>query len=265
MKGGRRGGCRRYRVKLPGNPIIGEGKPENQNHAVIFARRAHDTPRRPGQLPEEAFKIRNLLEGFQGNVRLVGFREHLSESAVPSPPCGGQRVCVRYDRPAVYDVAADGASTTATPTCGTRCGSLERRHRRRRDAPRVGGHLRRDQRRRGGAVEYYEFIHCGKGATWASSPSTASSRRSDGHAMQLVSRDLYRLSKGVDLFRLLSFAGSGFCLPTAQTIWGLYCFTLQTILLLTGAFLPAPSVDRRPDGSGGRGGDRRGERAVSPN
>ena len=30
-----------YRVKLPGNPVIGEGKPENQNHAVIFARGAH--------------------------------------------------------------------------------------------------------------------------------------------------------------------------------------------------------------------------------
>jgi hypothetical protein len=27
-----------YRVKLPGNPCIGEGKPENQNHAVIFTR-----------------------------------------------------------------------------------------------------------------------------------------------------------------------------------------------------------------------------------
>ena len=27
-----------YKVKLPGNPILGEGKPENQNQAVIFAR-----------------------------------------------------------------------------------------------------------------------------------------------------------------------------------------------------------------------------------
>ena len=25
-----------YKVKLPGNPILGEGKPENQNHAIIF-------------------------------------------------------------------------------------------------------------------------------------------------------------------------------------------------------------------------------------
>lgn len=27
-----------YRIKLPGPPNIGEGKPENQNHAIIFTR-----------------------------------------------------------------------------------------------------------------------------------------------------------------------------------------------------------------------------------
>lgn len=27
-----------YRIRLPGNPKLGEGKPENQNHAIIFTR-----------------------------------------------------------------------------------------------------------------------------------------------------------------------------------------------------------------------------------
>lgn len=27
-----------FRIKLPGNPVLGEGKPENQNHALIFTR-----------------------------------------------------------------------------------------------------------------------------------------------------------------------------------------------------------------------------------
>ena len=27
-----------YKIKLPGNPKLGEGKPENQNHAIIFTR-----------------------------------------------------------------------------------------------------------------------------------------------------------------------------------------------------------------------------------
>lgn len=27
-----------YAIKLPGNPKLGEGKPENQNHAIVFTR-----------------------------------------------------------------------------------------------------------------------------------------------------------------------------------------------------------------------------------
>ena len=58
-----------YRVRLPKNPftgravVIGEGKPENQNHAVIFAfgeaLQAIDM-NQDGCLAE-AFKMRNLL------------------------------------------------------------------------------------------------------------------------------------------------------------------------------------------------------------
>ncbi|CAN0165979.1 unnamed protein product, partial [Ectocarpus fasciculatus] len=40
--GGRDDGIQEvYRVKLPGNPVVGEGKPENQNHAMIFTRGEH--------------------------------------------------------------------------------------------------------------------------------------------------------------------------------------------------------------------------------
>ena len=39
VKSDRKGGIQEiYRVRLPDNPIIGEGKPENQNHAMIFTR-----------------------------------------------------------------------------------------------------------------------------------------------------------------------------------------------------------------------------------
>ena len=27
-----------YSIKLPGDPRLGEGKPENQNHAIVFTR-----------------------------------------------------------------------------------------------------------------------------------------------------------------------------------------------------------------------------------
>ena len=68
-----------YKVKLPGNPIIGEGKPENQNHAVIFARGEclQTLDMNQDNYMGEAFKMRNLLEGFVGEVRIIGFREHI--------------------------------------------------------------------------------------------------------------------------------------------------------------------------------------------
>ena len=112
-----------YKVKLPGNPIIGEGKPENQNHAIIFARGEHlqTLDMNQDNYLGEAFKMRNLLEGFRGNVRIVGFREHIfSEAggAVASFAAGNEFVfgtmvqrfmtwplCVRfhYGHPDVWD------------------------------------------------------------------------------------------------------------------------------------------------------------------
>ena len=42
VKGARHGGedvvQQVYRVQLPGDIMLGEGKPENQNHAMIFTR-----------------------------------------------------------------------------------------------------------------------------------------------------------------------------------------------------------------------------------
>ena len=59
-----------YRIKLPGNAVLGEGKPENQNHAIIFTRgrflQAIDM-NQDGYF-EESFKMRNLLEEFDMNT-----------------------------------------------------------------------------------------------------------------------------------------------------------------------------------------------------
>ena len=76
-----------FRVKLPGNPVLGEGKPENQNHALIFTRgrylQAVDM-NQDGYI-EEAFKMRNLLEEFDdGSPVIVGFREHIFTGSVSS-------------------------------------------------------------------------------------------------------------------------------------------------------------------------------------
>ena len=76
----------RYRIELPGHPILGNGKSDNQNHAIIFSRgeiiQAIDA-NQEGYL-EEALKLPNVLREFDkrppGAVRgpaIVGFREHI--------------------------------------------------------------------------------------------------------------------------------------------------------------------------------------------
>ncbi|MCP6484549.1 hypothetical protein NL492_27470, partial [Klebsiella pneumoniae] len=55
-----------YSIKLPGNPKLGEGKPENQNHAIIFTRgnAIQTIGMNQDNYFEEALKMRNLLEEF---------------------------------------------------------------------------------------------------------------------------------------------------------------------------------------------------------
>ncbi|CAM9928009.1 unnamed protein product [Heterosigma akashiwo] len=80
-----------YRVKLPGNPVMGEGKPENQNHAVVFSRGEYVQAIDMNQdnYFEEALKMRNMLEEFGKQdpdvpITILGFREHIFTGSVSS-------------------------------------------------------------------------------------------------------------------------------------------------------------------------------------
>ena len=75
-----------FRVQLPGDIMLGEGKPENQNHAIIFTRgEALQTidMNQCGYI-EECFKMRNLLHEFKRNPgsSIIGFREHIFTGAL---------------------------------------------------------------------------------------------------------------------------------------------------------------------------------------
>jgi len=81
-----------YSIKLPGEVKLGEGKPENQNHAIIFTRGdcIQTIDMNQDNFMEEAFKVRNLLEEFdQGHHGLraptiLGVREHVFTGSVSS-------------------------------------------------------------------------------------------------------------------------------------------------------------------------------------
>eukprot|EP00239_Pterosperma_sp_CCMP1384_P008580 CAMPEP_0197857878 /NCGR_PEP_ID=MMETSP1438-20131217/31299_1 /TAXON_ID=1461541 /ORGANISM="Pterosperma sp., Strain CCMP1384" /LENGTH=305 /DNA_ID=CAMNT_0043473869 /DNA_START=18 /DNA_END=931 /DNA_ORIENTATION=- len=159
-----------YKVKLPGNPILGEGKPENQNHAIIFSRGEYVMTLDMNQdnYMGESYKIRNLLEQFQGKTRIVGFREHaisggggavadFAASAEFSFTTTTQRfltwplmVRFHYGHPDIWD-------KTFTMTSGGVSKSSKTLH----ISEDIFGGI--NAVLRGGDVAYAEFIHCGKG------------------------------------------------------------------------------------------------------
>ncbi|KAK9124976.1 hypothetical protein Scep_013822 [Stephania cephalantha] len=80
-----------YSIKLPGNPKLGEGKPENQNHAIVFTRgnAIQTIDMNQDNYFEEALKMRNLLEEFRRDhglrpATILGVREHVFTGSVSS-------------------------------------------------------------------------------------------------------------------------------------------------------------------------------------
>ena len=57
----------KFRIELPGNPILGDGKSDNQNHAIVFHRGEYLQLIDANQdnYLEECLKIRNILGEFE--------------------------------------------------------------------------------------------------------------------------------------------------------------------------------------------------------
>jgi hypothetical protein len=243
-----------YRVKLPGNPILGEGKPENQNHALIFSRgrylQAVDM-NQDGYF-EEALKMRNLLEEFDvQRCTILGFREHIFTGDVSSVAnymalqeksfvTLGQRVLnwplrVRqhYGHPDLFDkmfVITEGGMSKASR----------------------GINLSEDvfagfnATIRGHNVGFKEYAQVGKGRDVGLQQTYKfEAKLAQGNAEQSLSRDLNRICDRLDFFRLLSFyyGGIGHYLANTMVMVTLYMVLyIMTIL----AVYDAEGIDSRP-------------------
>jgi callose synthase len=222
-----------YRVRLPGNPIVGEGKPENQNHAMIFTRGEFLQTIDMNQEGyfEEALKMRNCLQEFAKRegplpTTILGLREHIFTGSVSSLAnymalqemsfvTLGQRVLTRplhirlhYGHPDVFDklffITRGGISKSSK-----------------------GINLSEDifagynNILRGGAVGFKEYLQIGKGRDVGMSQIYKfEAKLSQGAAEQSLSRDVYRMCNRLDFFRLLSFyyGGIGHYLSNVLTI-----------------------------------------------
>lgn len=237
-----------YRVRLPGNPVLGEGKPENQNHAMIFTRGEFVQTIDMNQEGyfEEALKMRNCLQEFAKRegplpTTILGLREHIFTGSVSSLAnymalqeisfvTLGQRVLTRplhirlhYGHPDVFDklffITRGGISKASK-----------------------GINLSEDifagysNVIRGGTVGFKEYVQVGKGRDVGMSQIYKfEAKLSQGAAEQSLSRDVYRMCHRLDFFRLLSFyyGGIGHYFSNVLTILTVYIVVyLMAVLAL---------------------------------
>ncbi|KAK4275573.1 hypothetical protein QN277_018631 [Acacia crassicarpa] len=249
VKGGDKYDEEIYRIKLPGSPTaIGEGKPENQNHAIIFTRgeALQTIDMNQDNYYEEAFKMRNLLEEFhrshsgQRKPSILGLREHIFTGSVSSLAWFmsnqetsfvtiGQRVLANllrvrfhYGHPDIFDrifhITRGGASKASKVI-----------------------NLSEDifagfnSTLRGGFITHHEYIQVGKARDVGMNQiSLFEAKLANGNGEQTLSRDVYRLGRRFDFYRMLSFYFStvGFYFSSMVTVWIVYLFLYGRLYLV---------------------------------
>lgn len=239
-----------YSIKLPGNPKLGEGKPENQNHAIIFTRgdAVQTIDMNQDNYFEEALKMRNLLEEFSSKhgIRLptiLGVREHVFTGSVSSLASFmsnqetsfvtlGQRVLasplkvrMHYGHPDVFDRVFHITR-----------GGISKASRIINISEDIFAGFNTTLRQ--GSVTHHEYIQVGKGRdVGLNQIALFEGKVSGGNGEQVLSRDVYRLGQLFDFFRMMSFyfttVGYYFC--TMLTVLTVYAFLYgKTYLALSG-------------------------------
>ncbi|KAK6134488.1 hypothetical protein DH2020_031770 [Rehmannia glutinosa] len=205
-----------YRIKLPGPPNIGEGKPENQNHAIIFTRgdalQAIDMNQ--DNYLEEALKMRNILQEFlrvqrRSRPTILGMREHIFTGSVSSLAW-----FMSYQETSFVTI---GQRLLANPL-------RVRFHYGHPDLFDRIFHLTR-----GGISKASKTINL--------SEDVFAAKVANGNSEQTLSRDIYRLGRRFDFFRMLSFYFTtvGFYFNSLISVIGVYVFLYgQLYLVLSG-------------------------------
>ncbi|PIN22751.1 1,3-beta-glucan synthase/callose synthase catalytic subunit [Handroanthus impetiginosus] len=235
-----------YSIRLPGNPKLGEGKPENQNHAIIFTRgnALQTIDMNQDNYFEEALKIRNLLEEFHCDhgIRpptILGVREHVFTGSVSSLASFmsnqeasfvtlGQRVLanplkvrMHYGHPDVFDRVFHITR-----------GGISKASRVINISEDIFSGFNSTLRQ--GNVTHHEYIQVGKGRdVGLNQIALFEGKVAGGNGEQVLSRDVYRLGQLFDFFRMLSFyfttVGYYFC--TMLTVLTVYAFLYGRVYL----------------------------------
>ncbi|KAK4966034.1 1,3-beta-D-glucan synthase, partial [Elasticomyces elasticus] len=228
----------KFRVMLSGNPILGDGKSDNQNHCIVFYRGEYIQLIDANQdnYLEECLKIRSVLAEFEEMTT-----DNVSPYTPGLPPTNFNPVAILGAREYIFsenigilgDVAAGKEQTFGTLFARTLAqigGKLHYGHpdflngifmttRGGVSKAQKGLHLNEDiyagmtALLRGGRIKHCEYYQCGKGRDLGfGSILNFTTKIGTGMGEQMLSREYYYLGTQLPLDRFLSFyyAHAGF-------------------------------------------------------
>ncbi|CDR43715.1 CYFA0S12e03532g1_1 [Cyberlindnera fabianii] len=250
----------KYRIRLSGNPILGDGKSDNQNHAVIFCRGEYIQLIDANQdnYLEECLKIRSVLAEFEESdyESKLAFSQETLPDITPAPVAiiGTREYIFSENIGILGDVAAGKEQTFGTLFARTLArigGKLHYGHpdflntvfmttRGGVSKAQKGLHLNEDIYAginailRGGRIKHCEYAQCGKGRDLGcGSILNFNTKIGAGMGEQMLSREYYYLGTQLPLDRFLSFyyAHPGFHLNNVFIIFSILMFLVVTVNL----------------------------------
>ncbi|THH12768.1 hypothetical protein EW146_g7388 [Bondarzewia mesenterica] len=252
----------KFRVELPGNPILGDGKSDNQNHAIIFYRGEYLQLIDANQdnYLEECLKIRNVLGEFeeysvssQSPYAQWGHKEFIK---APVAIVGAREYIFSENIGILGDIAAGKEQTFGTLAARSLAwigGKLHYGHpdflnatfmntRGGVSKAQKGLHLNEDIYAgmtafgRGGRIKHTEYYQCGKGRDLGfGTILNFQTKIGTGMGEQMLSREYYYLGTQLPIDRFLTFyyGHPGFHINNMLIILSVQFFVVTMVFLGT--------------------------------
>ncbi|WFC97626.1 1,3-beta-glucan synthase [Malassezia yamatoensis] len=251
----------KFRVELPGNPILGDGKSDNQNHAIIFSRGEFIQLIDANQdnYLEECLKIRNVLSEFETmdlpNENPYGPRFTAFDKAQVA--IVGSREYIFSENIGILGDVAAGKEQTFGTLAGRGLaqigGKLHYGHpdflnslymttRGGVSKAQKGLHLNEDIYAgmmafcRGGRIKHSEYYQCGKGRDLGfGTILNFITKLGNGMGEQILSREYYYLGTQLPVDRFLTFyyGHPGFVINNIMVIFAVHMFMFALMFIGT--------------------------------
>ncbi|KAL1962973.1 hypothetical protein VTN77DRAFT_8819 [Rasamsonia byssochlamydoides] len=247
----------KFRIQLSGNPILGDGKSDNQNHAIIFYRGEYIqlVDANQDNYLEECLKIRSVLAEFEEMTtdNVSPYTPGLpSTRTYPVAILGAREYIFSENIGILGDVAAGKEQTFGTLFARTLAeigGKLHYGHpdflnaifmctRGGVSKAQKGLHLNEDiyagmnALLRGGRIKHCEYYQCGKGRDLGfGSILNFTTKIGTGMGEQMLSREYYYLGTQLPIDRFLSFyyAHPGFHINNMLIMFSVQMFMIVLI------------------------------------